>query len=152
MPLIVAVLLILPPPQTSLWDGWHTRIDVNHGLTVELLADYATLHDVLAETRTGIGVERWRPLVAKWWPPGEVSDAMCILKHESGGNPNAKNKHSSAAGLFQFLEGTWDWVAEHTGSPSYREGGPYDPVWSIRNAAWLQKHAGWGQWTTANRC
>jgi hypothetical protein len=33
--------------------------------------------------------------------------AACIAKYESGGNPRAENPHSSASGLFQFIDGTW---------------------------------------------
>lgn len=33
--------------------------------------------------------------------------AACIAKYESGGNPRAQNPHSSASGLFQFIDGTW---------------------------------------------
>jgi hypothetical protein len=33
--------------------------------------------------------------------------AACIAKYESGGNPRAQNPHSSASGLFQFVDGTW---------------------------------------------
>jgi len=34
--------------------------------------------------------------------------ASCIAKYESGGNPRAQNPHSSASGLFQFVDGTWN--------------------------------------------
>lgn len=34
-----------------------------------------------------------------------------IKSAESGGNPNAKNPKSSATGLYQFTDGTWDAVA-----------------------------------------
>jgi len=34
--------------------------------------------------------------------------AACIAKYESGGNPRAQNPHSSASGLFQFVDGTWN--------------------------------------------
>src|SRR5690606_25428666 len=30
-----------------------------------------------------------------------------IIKCESGGNPKAQNPHSTASGLFQFIDGTW---------------------------------------------
>lgn len=34
--------------------------------------------------------------------------AACIAKYESGGNPRAQNPHSTASGLFQFIDGTWN--------------------------------------------
>lgn len=34
--------------------------------------------------------------------------AACIAKYESGGNPRAQNPHSTASGLFQFVNGTWN--------------------------------------------
>jgi len=38
------------------------------------------------------------------------NDYFGRLRRESGGNPNAKNKLSSASGLYQFTEGTWETV------------------------------------------
>ena len=43
-------------------------------------------------------------------------------------------------------------VAPHTGSPSYDEGGPYDPTWSVINAAWLYYAEGRTQWNAARNC
>ncbi len=34
--------------------------------------------------------------------------AACIAKYESGGNPRAQNPSSSASGLYQFIDGTWN--------------------------------------------
>ena len=34
------------------------------------------------------------------------SSARWIMQHESGGNPNAKNPHSTAFGAFQMLKAT----------------------------------------------
>lgn len=34
--------------------------------------------------------------------------AACIAKYESGGNPRAQNPNSSASGLYQFIDGTWN--------------------------------------------
>jgi primosomal protein N' len=39
---------------------------------------------------------------------GLAGIAACIAKYESGGNPRAQNPHSSASGLFQFIDGTWN--------------------------------------------
>lgn len=51
--------------------------------------------------------------------PGNVGAGMsgkdyfsAIKSAESGGNPNAKNPRSSATGLYQFTDGTWDAVAK----------------------------------------
>ena len=91
-------------------------------------------------------VEQWRTLIALHFP-NEIDTAMRIIACESGGNPNAKNGSSTAAGLWQFLRSTWDRAARSTGSPTYAQGGPYDPVWATINAAWLRaRGSGWNQW------
>lgn len=46
----------------------------------------------------------------------DENTAVRIAKCESSLNPKAKNKNSSASGLFQFLIGTWQWIgAEEQG-------------------------------------
>lgn len=45
--------------------------------------------------RTGVGAE-WAPYLG--W----------IIQKESSGNPKAQNPKSSAYGLMQFLDGTWN--------------------------------------------
>src|SRR5690606_3222845 len=101
----------------------------------------------------GPNVEQWRPLVEKYFASDKVATAMCIMKYESGGNPNAKNRRSTAAGLFQFLKSTWDKVVprEVTGG-SYASGQVYIPEANVRAAAWLQANAGWTQWSVYKRC
>ena len=106
--------------------------------------------------RTGwtgpVNVEQWRPLVAKYFAPDLVDHAMCVLAHESKGNPNAKNTRSTAAGLFQFLRNTWNRVPVSITEGSYDSGAVYQPEANIAAAAWLQKNAGWGQWTVNRLC
>ncbi len=91
-------------------------------------------------------VERWRSLVALHFPDGWTDWALRIIACESGGNPAAKNRRSSATGLFQFLRSTWNWVSEETGAPRFRDGGPQRPWWNVRNAAWLLDNGGPGHW------
>ncbi len=92
------------------------------------------------------GVEQWRPLVVEHFPADQVDTAMRVMACESTGNPSAKNPRSTAAGLWQFIRSTWDWVAGVLGLPTYAQGGPYDPVGSTRAAAWLQANGGWQHW------
>ena len=96
-------------------------------------------------------VDRWRPLVAVHFPGDWVDWGLSIIACESRGNPNAENRRSSAAGLFQFVRATWDRVAAETGSPSYAEGGPFQPYWNVRNAAWLLEHGGPSHWQCTAR-
>jgi len=97
---------------------------------------------------TSAGVEQWRPLVAAYFPANEVDQALCIMDHESKGNPNALNtRGSSAAGLFQFLRSTWDKVPLSVSGGSYDSGQVYQAEPNVRSAAWLQGELGWWPWT-----
>ena len=100
----------------------------------------------------GSGVEQWRGLVEAYFPAGEVGIALCIMAAESGGNPNAENPRSSAAGLFQFLKSTWDSMVpgDVTGG-SYSSGQVFNAEANIRAAAWLSQNVGWSQWSPWNR-
>lgn len=97
-------------------------------------------------------VARWRPLVETYWVSELVEHALCIIRHESGGNPNAKNTTSTAAGLFQFLQSTWDRSPDELTQATYAEGGPYNPDRATATAAWLQAAYGWGQWSANRKC
>lgn len=98
------------------------------------------------------GVEQWRSLVAAYFPASEVERALCIMGHESGGNPGANNPSSSAAGLFQFLRSTWDQlVPSSVTGGSYDSGRVYDPTANVAAAAWLQGADGWHHWSPWNR-
>ena len=101
---------------------------------------------------TSAGVEQWRPLVADYFPANEVERALCIMDHESKGNPNASNTQgSSAAGLFQFLRSTWDNVPLSVSGGSYDSGQVYQAEPNVRSAAWLQGELGWWPWTPYQR-
>lgn len=99
-------------------------------------------------------VESWRGLVSLYFPAEQVNRALCIMSHESKGNPNALNtRGSSAAGLFQFLRGTWDGVPTAISGGSYDSGAVYNPEANIAAAAWLwERSGGWGPWTVRGLC
>lgn len=93
----------------------------------------------------GSNVEQWRGLVAAHFPSGEVDRALCIMGHESGGNPNAKNPRSSARGLMQILASLW---APHFGV-SYEA--LYDPETNVRIARAVWDQQGWWAWSPYGR-
>ena len=107
-----------------------------------------------SSARTGAGtagVERWRPLVAIYFDATDVATAMCLIAAESGGNQDALNPRSSAAGLFQFLRSTWNSVPKSVSGGSYESGRVYEPEPNIAAAAWLERRSGWTQWSPYNR-
>lgn len=95
-------------------------------------------------------VERWRDAVEASFAPHRVEEALAVIACESGGEPDARNRRSGAAGLFQFLRGTWRWVAGQLGSP---DASPTAPRANIAAAAWLvrtSEAAGidpWAHWS-----
>jgi soluble lytic murein transglycosylase-like protein len=65
--------------------------------------------------------------------------AIRIARCESGLNPLAKNKHSSATGLYQFMTGTWQWIgAEAAGLDRKDED---DAIAMF--IKWYPAHKGW---------
>jgi transglycosylase-like protein with SLT domain len=88
-------------------------------------------------------VEQWRPLVEAYFPAGYVNWAMQIMTCESGGDPNATNRSSGAAGLFQFLPRYWAGRAANAG---FAGASPYDPTANVATAAWLLETGGESHW------
>lgn len=76
----------------------------------------------------------------------DLSWARRVSFCESGWDAGAKNRNSTAAGLFQFLRSTWDWVAGQVDFPSYDSGAVYDPALNVRAAAWLYYNEGPHHW------
>jgi peptidoglycan hydrolase CwlO-like protein len=92
-------------------------------------------------------VEQWRGLVSQYFPSDRVDEALHIMWCESGGDPDAYNPYSGAAGLFQFLPSTW---ATTSGPAGFPGADVYDPAANIGSAAWLaNRYAELGQyyWT-----
>ena len=95
------------------------------------------------------GVEQWRVLVGRWFPPDRVDEALSIISCESGGDPSIPNPTSSALGLWQFLKG-W-----YSGKWSSVVGvfDPRDPVASMRAAAIVSRGGSyWGDWVASRHC
>jgi hypothetical protein len=70
-----------------------------------------------------------------------------IAKCESGFNPAAKNRNSTASGLFQFIRGTW------AGTPQGRQGiSVFDAQANAEAAAWKISQGGLSAWNASKRC
>lgn len=96
------------------------------------------------------GVERWRSLVAEYFPVGRIEEALSIMDCESGGDPAARNPRSGAAGLYQFLPRTWEHASAKAGVGHLSVD---DPEANIAAAAWLTEYSAsrgnraWSHWT-----
>lgn len=83
-------------------------------------------------------VERWRPLVATYFPTSLLDEALSVMACESKGDPNAQNPNSTAGGLYQFIASTWNWASANAGFAGVSV---YDPEANIATAAFLVEYA-----------
>lgn len=84
-------------------------------------------------------VERWRPLVEKYFPPELVDKALYVIQGESGGNPVIRGDGGVAIGLFQIQDNR-----NFAGRPPAEQ--LEDPEFNIAYAA-QQLGAASGKWT-----
>ncbi len=97
-------------------------------------------------------VEEWRDLVAQYFDPERVDEALAVIHCESRGDPTAVNPISNASGLFQFVPNTWGWASAEAG---WAQASVFDPEANVATAAWLVQvsietnHPGgaWGHWS-----
>ncbi len=104
-------------------------------------------HASVSTTGRGMGsdVEQWRALVETYFGDA-TSHALCIMRWESGGNPNALS-YANARGLMQIHAPSW---AAYYGV-TYAQ--LYDPATNIRLAHLIYVAAGgWHPWNVAWRC
>lgn len=131
--------------------GKITQLDVWMSELGDLIAaeDEALAEALSSSRRVGPfpqDVERWRRVVTIHFPANRVNEALLVIACESGGDPEARNRRTGAAGLFQFLSGTWRFAAQHAG---FDEASRQDAVASIAAAAWLvrdSESSGVGPW------
>lgn len=79
-------------------------------------------------------VERWRALVARFFPAEMVDQALAVIACESLGDPAVVNPLSGVAGLFQHHPRYWPGRAAAAGFPGAP---PEDPEANVAAAAWL---------------
>lgn len=94
-------------------------------------------------------VEEWRSLVSSYFAPSDVDKALRVISCESGGDPNAQNASSGAAGLFQHIPRYW---AERAASIGLPGASIFDPVANVAAAAYLVYTEGWSPWAASAHC
>ena len=94
-------------------------------------------------------VEEWRTLVSAYFAPSDVDKALAVISCESGGDPNAQNPSSGAAGLFQHIPRYWAERASAVGLPG---ASIFDPVANVSAAAYLVYSVGWSPWNASSGC
>jgi soluble lytic murein transglycosylase-like protein len=73
---------------------------------------------------------------------GVPRDRLAAISwRESRWRPWAKNPHSTASGLFQFLDSTWAVTPQAKAGLSV-----FDPFANALGAAWYVSQHGWGAW------
>ena len=132
------------------WLEWFTH--VNGPWSPQIAHTHPTAETrppATTDTPPPADVESWRPLVAAYFPPDRVDQALKVIWCESRGDPSAKNPNSTASGLFQVLRGWWsgEWS---TAIPAFD---PFDPEANVAAAA---KIAGgpryWSDWLASKSC
>lgn len=94
-------------------------------------------------------VEEWRTLVTAYFAATDVDKALAVISCESGGDPNAQNPSSGAAGLFQHIPRYWPERAAAIGLPG---ASIFDPVANVSAAAYLVYTVGWSPWAASAAC
>jgi hypothetical protein len=73
----------------------------------------------------------------------ETSLLAQISHNESGANYTATNPSSTASGAYQFIDSTWQWVAQQTGAGrQYASAADAPPSVQDINALWLLRNYG----------
>lgn len=83
-------------------------------------------------------------MASKYKVDGEVMKR--IIKAESGGNPNAKNKNSTASGCSQFIKSTWEGTLRQMGREYIS---PFDARTNVEAMAFKISRGGIGAWNAS---
>ena len=91
-------------------------------------------------------IERWRSLVAQYFPPGEVDRALWVIMRESGGNPTIPSAFNA-----QGIEDSHGlWQINLNAHPQMR-GKTNDPEAATAYAAQLWQQSGWQPWSATHK-
>ena len=142
------------PEELNRWEAeWVETVIVEGGLSLDLIADWRDMDhrhpdddDATALTLEAAGhtTSSWESLIVIHFRPADHEWARRVMECESGGDPDATNPTSGAAGLFQFLPSTWTWASDHAG---WEGSSPHDAQANVAVAADLYYWLGPTQWS-----
>lgn len=81
--------------------------------------------------------------IVRLFAPGSVSHALFVANRESHCDPYAKNRYSSASGVFQFVAHTW---AHQSVACGYGGASVFNGYANVAVAACTVRQMGWGPW------
>jgi hypothetical protein len=88
--------------------------------------------------------QSWAALAAYYFPANDLPTVVCLIEHESNGDPGARNGSSGAAGLMQVMP-SW--------APVY--GYSYDDLFRPEVSLWVGRQIkdehGWSSWSPYRR-
>ena len=91
-------------------------------------------------------VEKWRGLVAKYFPPSEVDRALWTVWHESGGNPGIASRFNASGG--EDSHGLWQINLK---AHPQMAGLAVNPEAATAYAAQLWRSQGWQPWSVTHK-
>lgn len=134
-PLILALLLFVPGAALPLEDQAEA-IEYHQGVFLEFVEG---VNGPYVWVPVGLSEGEVREMVEVFFPASQVEKAVAVAWCESRFDPEAENPRSSAGGLFQFLDDTWESVGG---------GDKHDPWLSTHHAArlWGESES-WDDWS-----
>ena len=94
--------------------------------------------------------EHWSPVIRSYAEAfgADAELALRIVRCESGFNPDAQNPTSSASGLFQFINSTWESQSQKYGVSTEKN----DPYGQIEVATRMLADGGKSHWLASAGC
>jgi hypothetical protein len=138
---LFADLQVLPPPPDPITTTTSTTTTIRRPRSTTTTAPASTTNT----PRIPMTEDEARSIIALYFKPEDVEQALTIAKCESTLIPDNINKRSGASGLFQHLPKYW---AERSTAAGYGNADILDPYANTAVAAWLVYHdGGWSHWT-----
>ena len=112
------------------------------------MSDYIACKDVEEKIQY---VTEWHDVIAEYFEPEDILQAMLVVFCESSGYANAVGTNTDGTndvGLWQVNDNTWAWLTPKLNIKESRS----NPIVSTRIASWLVYNDGWHHWNSSKGC